>query len=418
MRNSAGEKCRPETAGRKRQAVLFLVSQGVTLFGSSLVQFAVIWYVTLQTASGIWVSALTVAAYLPQFVISFFSGVWADRYSRKLLIMLSDGAIAAATVLLALLIPHLGEGTPVYIALIAISAVRSVGTGIQTPAVNAAIPQLVPEDGLMRFNGANSAVQALVQFAAPAAAGAVLSFASLQQALMIDVATAAVGIGVLSAVALPFEKAEEPPPVMVELKAGLGYAAGDGLVGRLLLIFGLFIFLCVPAGFLASLFVTRCYGSSYWYMTLVEVVGFAGMAGGGVLIGVWGGFKDRIKTLAVGMTAFGALAVGMGAVDSFILYLALMALYGVALTAVQTSVTTLLQENAAPEMAGRVFGLFGAIYSGFLPLGMAVFGPLADIVPMRLLMVLSGVLLLGLAVYVLCRAGRMRQSCRAPGGDA
>lgn len=65
----------------KERAALFLASQGITLFGSSLVQFAIIWYVTLQTSSGIWVSLLTVAAYVPQFLISFFAGVWADRYS-------------------------------------------------------------------------------------------------------------------------------------------------------------------------------------------------------------------------------------------------------------------------------------------------------------------------------------------------
>ena len=70
----------------KKKAALFLASQGITLFGSSLAQFAMIWYVTMQTSSGVWMSAMTVAAYLPQFLISFFSGVWADRYSRKKLI--------------------------------------------------------------------------------------------------------------------------------------------------------------------------------------------------------------------------------------------------------------------------------------------------------------------------------------------
>ena len=145
---------------------------------------------------------------------------------------------------------------------------------------------------------------------------------------------------------------------------------------------------------------SRYYGDTYWYLTVVEVIGFIGMTAGGLLIGTWGGFANRMKTLAVGMTAFGALAIGMGLVDHFIVYLALMAIYGVALTMVQTASTTLLQENTAPEMQGRVFGLYGAMFSGFLPLGMVVFGPLADAVSMRLLMVLSGVLLLVMAAGV------------------
>lgn len=384
----------------KKKAALFLISQGITLFGSSLVQFAIIWYVTLKTSSGVWVSALTVAAYVPQFIISFISGVLADRYSRKMLIILADSVIALATLALALLIPHIGEGTPLLLALVAISVVRSLGTGIQTPAVNAMIPQLVPEDKLMKFNGVNSTIQSLVQFAAPAAAGAILSFGTLQGTLMIDIATAIVGICVLFAVTVPFTKSETTSSMLSDMKEGVKYAVKESFVGPLLLIFGLFIFLCVPAGFLATLFVSRYFGDTYWHLTLVEVIGFIGMAAGGLLIGTWGGFKNHVKTLAVGMTAFGALAVCMGAVDHFVVYLVLMAIYGIALTMVQTASTTLLQENTAPEMQGRIFGLFGAMFSGFLPLGMVVFGPLADVVSMRLLMVVSGALLLIMAAAI------------------
>lgn len=385
----------------KKQASLFLASQSVTLFGSSVVQFALIWFVTLKTSSGMWVALLTVAAYLPQFIISFFSGVWADRYPKKMLIILSDGAIAAATLLLAAFMPRLGEGEALLAALTVISAVRSLGAGVQIPAVNAVIPQLVPEDKLMKFNGVNSAIQSLVQFAAPAAAGAVLSFSTLQSALFIDIATAAVGIGILFAVKIPYVKAEAAAQSMFsEMKAGFKYAVRESFIGKLLLLFGLFIFLCVPAGFQATLFVSRYYGDTYWFMTLVEVVGFIGMMAGGLLIGAWGGFKNRVKTLGVGIAAFGALAVGMGAVDNFVVYLVLMAIYGVALTMVQTASTTLLQEHSAPEMQGRMFGLFGAMYSGFLPLGMAIFGPLADVVSMRLLMIISGALLLLMSAAV------------------
>ena len=113
------------------------------------------------------------------------------------------------------------------------------------------------------------------------------------------------------------------------MKIGIQYAVKEAFIGRLLLVFGLFIFLCVPAGFLATLFVSRYYKDTYWSMTLVEVIDFIGMTAGGILIGAWGGFKNRMKTLTVGLIAFGTLAIGMGAVDSFAVYLLLMAVYGV-----------------------------------------------------------------------------------------
>lgn len=394
---------------QKRKAAVFLGSQGVTLFGSALVQFAIVWYVTLKTSSGAWISALTVCSFVPQFLISFAAGVWADRYSKKLLIIVADTIIAAATLTLALLMPFIGDDTPLLAALLCVSVIRSLGTGIQTPAVNSMIPLLVPEQQLMRFNGINAALQSVVQFAAPAAAGAILTFSSLRSTLFIDIATAFAGVGLLCFIAIPKTvKAAAEPALSGEMKAGLKYALSDKFLRKLLAAFGIFIFLSVPAGFLATLFVSRTYGDSYFYLSAVEIVGFAGMAGGGILIGSWGGFRNRCKTLLCGTVFFGALAVGMGVIRSFAVYLALMAIYGIALTMVQTAVTTLIQEKAEASMQGRVFGFMGAIYSGFLPIGMAVFGPLADKLPLRVLMIISGALLVVLTAALLLDGGFYR----------
>ena len=87
----------------------------------------------------------------------------------------------------------------------------------------------------------------------------------------------------------------------------------------------------------------------------------------------------------------------------FILYLVLMFLYGIPLTMIQTAVTTMIQENAEESMQGRVFGLLGTMYSGFLPVGMAVFGPLADVIPLPWVMIGSGVVLVLLATCLLMK---------------
>ena len=147
------------------------------------------------------------------------------------------------------------------------------------------------------------------------------------------------------------------------------------------------------------MFVSRYYGDTYFHMTLVEVIGFLGMMAGGLLISTWGGFKRHTKTL-LGMVSFGLLAIGMGSTKNFYVYLVLMAVYGIAVTMVQTASTTLLQENSTPEMSGRIFGLFGAAYSSFLPIGMVVFDLLTDRTSMRLLMVISGGLLILMAAVM------------------
>lgn len=386
----------------KSRTLMFLISQCITLFGSTLVQMAIVWYVTMQTSSGAWVAAFTVCSYLPQFLISFVAGVWADRHSRKGLIIWADAAIAAVTLVMVLAIPYISDEPTLLGGLLVMSVLRSLGAGIQYPAVNAAIPQLVPEEQLMRYNGINATMQSVVQFAAPAAAGALLTMSTLRAALMIDIVTAAMGIGLLAFVLIPRQTQPElRASVLADMKLGIGYAFSDKLLGRLLMVYGLFIFLSVPGGFLAQLFVSRFFGRTYWYLTAVELIGFLGMLAGGLLMSTWGGFKSRGKTLAVGLLAFGVLTVGMGLSESFILYLALMLVCGVALTTVQTATTTLIQENTEPSMQGRVFGLLSSMYSGFLPIGMAVFGPMADALSLRWIMLGSGAALLLPAAYVM-----------------
>ena len=388
-----------QCTGWQKRILLFLTSQCITLFGSTLVQMALVWYATMQTASGVWVAAFTVGSYLPQFLISFIGGVWADRYHRKKLIIGADMLIAFATFIMVLAIPHISSEPALLGGLLVMSVVRSFGAGIQTPAVNAVIPQLVPAQQLMRYNGINAAMQSVVNFAAPAAAGAVFAVSTLRTTLMIDIVTAIMGTGLLSCLVLPKQDTSfEKGGVLSDMKIGVRYAFSDRGIGKLLIIYGLFTFFCVPAGYLAGLLVRRIFGDTYWYLTAVEVVGFAGMMAGGVAMSIWGGLRSRGKTLAAGLLAFGSFAIGMGFSKNFILYLGLMAFYGVALTMVQTAITTMLQERTDTSMQGRVFGLLGTMYAGFLPLGMTVFGPLADILPLQWIMIGSGIALILIAV--------------------
>ena len=385
----------------KSKTMLFLASQCITLFGSMIVQMSIIWYVTLKTSSGGWVAAFTICSYLPQFLISFFAGVWADRYNRKKMIILADGVITIATFIMFWVMPMISSDFVSLSALLVISIIRSIGAGVQTPAVNAVIPHLVPEEYLMKYNGMNATMLSIVQFVAPAVAGTVLSIGTFRSTLFIDIVTALIGIGLLSCVLLPKQEASnENVSVFAEIKKGISYAFSDKVIGKILIVYGLFILLSVPAGFMAALLVSRVYGDVYWYLTAVELVGFAGMALGGVLMGVWSGFKSRVKTFAFGLLILSIMTIGMGVSPYFILYLVMMFIYSIALTIIQTATTTIIQEKAEGSMLGRVFGLMGAMYSGFLPVGMAIFGPLADILPLQWIMVGSGIALVLVTVYL------------------
>ena len=115
----------------KRNATLFIAGQFLSMFGSMLVQHAVTWHITLQTQSGSVMTVFTCAALLPMVFISPFAGVWADRYNRKAIVNISDGAIALVTAVVAIL--YFSGFQNIWILLGAVMA-RSLGQGIQQPA--------------------------------------------------------------------------------------------------------------------------------------------------------------------------------------------------------------------------------------------------------------------------------------------
>lgn len=105
-----------QPSGWRKRALLFLTSQCITLFGSTLVQMALVWYAAMETASGGWVAAFSVCSYLPQFLVSFLGGVWADRYNRKALIIGADVLIACATLAMIPALPHIPSARPCWAA--------------------------------------------------------------------------------------------------------------------------------------------------------------------------------------------------------------------------------------------------------------------------------------------------------------
>ena len=150
--------------GWQARTALFLSSQSMSMFGSMLVQYAIIWYVTLSTQSGAALTISTLVGFLPQLVISLFAGVWADRYPRKLLIIGADVLTASSTLILAIFfLMGYQELWLIYL----VSGIRSVGAGIQTPAVSALIPQIVPSERLIKVNSINGTLQPFIMIAAP-----------------------------------------------------------------------------------------------------------------------------------------------------------------------------------------------------------------------------------------------------------
>jgi MFS transporter, DHA3 family, macrolide efflux protein len=404
-------KPEPQTSqdmlGWKRRVTVFLVGQTITTFGSFLVQYAIMWHLTLTTKSGLVLALAAVFGFLPQAIVSIFAGVWADRVNRKMMIIVSDSVIALATLILAV---FMMSGVEELWLIFLIMAVRSIGAGVQMPAISALVPQIVPTDKLLTVNGINSSISSSLQLLAPVAAAGVYSTMSLSAILFIDVVTAVIGLSLLATVAVPTlarVASEDKPSYFADLKEGMAYIFSNQLVRWVMAIFAIIFLLIVAPSNLSPLMIARTFGGEVWMLTVLELSFGVGMLIGGALIAVFAKKIDRIGMIIGSSILFGILATAMGFTTNLILFFALFFVVGIAVPAFSTSAMTLLQETVEPERQGRVFGFLGIVMAVAMPLGMSILGPLADVVSVEILLIVTGIATVVIAVVaVLLPAGR------------
>lgn len=373
------------------------------MFGSMLVQYAIIWFLTLTTRSGMILTLATIAGFLPQVFISLFAGVWADRYPRKRLIIISDSLIAFSTLILA--VSFLLGYRELWLILL-VSSIRSLGSGIQSPAVSSLLPQFVPEDRLMKVNSINGTIQPVIMIIAPLLSGALMSYSRLEAVFFIDIITAALAVSLLLFLQVPPLPVDARPGektgYLDDLKEGLRFIARTETVKSLFIFFGFIFFLIVPVVFLTPLLVTRSFGGEVWKLTANEITFFVGSILGGLIMTAWGGFKNRMKTIGLSCIVWAGLFTALGFSKDFYLYLFIMFLAGIPMPIWNATTTTLLQEIVEPRMQGRVFGVLMLISTTIMPVGMMLFGPLADIVSIETLLIISSILLAipGVLIFV------------------
>ena len=398
----------------KHNVILFMVGQGITLFGSSLVYFAVMWYITLETKSGTMMMLIMVAGMLPMFLVSPFAGVWADRYNKKHLINISDAFTAVVT--LAMAIMFMAGYELMWLLLLCLAA-RAVAQGVQMPAFTALIPEMVPEEHLTRINGINGSIQTITTFASPALGGVLLAIAPIHLLMLIDVFTAVIGISIL----LFFVKVPIHPIVkehksgakqyIKEIGEGLKYMVSHTFLKKALVISALINFLIATTA-MTPLLVARNWGDNVWSILGAIVIGAehrlaitemgysGGLVIGGLIIGVWGGFKNKNHTFALFTLLAGIAVAGLGLFTNFWAFTLFMLFAGTFLSMRSAAVMSMLQSNIDRSYMGRSMSVLLMMASLTVQLGMLLWGPLSDAVSIEWLLAGSGLLILIMGISI------------------
>jgi len=399
----------------KRNVILFMVGQAITLFGSSLVYYAVMWHITLSTQSGMMMTLIVIAGMLPLFLVSPFAGVWADRYNKKNLINISDAFTAVVTLVMAIMFTL---GHEFMILLLVCLAARAAAQGIQIPTVTALIPELVPEEQLTRINGINSSINTFTTFASPALGGILLAVAPIHLLMYIDVFTATIGIGILMfLVKIPVssEKKEHIPGLkqhFIEIGEGLKYIKSNMFLLKSLVICVILNFMIATTA-MTPLQVTRNWGEDLWnlfgefsigaeHRLAISEMGYSGgLLLGGIAISIWLGFKNKNHTYALFTILAGIATAGLGLMGNFWIYTLFMFLSTAFLSMRGAPSMAMMQINVDRKFMGRSMSVFMMMSTLNIQLGMMLWGPLSDVISLNWLLVVSGscIMLLGIAIF-------------------
>jgi DHA3 family macrolide efflux protein-like MFS transporter len=376
--------------------------QAFSLFGSALVQFALIWWLTQKSGSATVLAIATLVGMLPQILIGPFAGALVDRGNRRVIMIVADGTIAAFSLLLAYLF---ATGTVQIWHIYAVMAIRAVGGAFHFPAMSASTPLMVPNEQLTRVNGLNQALQGVNSLVAPPLGALLLRILPTQGILLIDVGTAALAILPLLFIPVPQPERHEE---LDKAKTGLMQDIRDALAyirsipGFTAIIFmALFVnFLLVPAGALTPLLITKHFGRGAIELGLMESsLGF-GIIAGGILLSIWGGFKKKIVTSVTGIVGLGlgVMLIGLAPANLFILAIAGNIMLGLMIPIANGPIGALLQSIVRPDMQGRVMSLLNSGATAIAPLGLLIAGPFSDWLGIRVWFWAGGILCVMIAV--------------------
>lgn len=390
-----------ETKFWKKKYFTMLAGQSISLITSGILQMSIIFYLTAKTNSAMVLSIATLMGFLPQAVIGPFAGTFVDRHSRKGVMIGADLMIAATGGFLAVV--SIFMELPIWLIMLVLF-VRSIGNAFHSPASSAVTPLMVPQDQLTKCAGYNQTMQAAVSLISPAAAAFLYSVWSLSTIILLDIIGAVLACGVVAVLSIP------NPPICTgesqnsffrDMKEGYFELKKNKGLFALLWIGTAYMFFFMPISALYPLMSMGYFRGTPTHASIAEIAFAGGMLAGGILLSVWGGFKNRIFSIGLSVLVMGvSIAIsGLLPTNAFFIFVICCTVMG--LTSPFYGVqNALFQEQLPPEYLGRVFSLLGSVMSFAMPLGLLCSGIVAERIGVEKWFLLCGIGIIAVAVLV------------------
>jgi MFS transporter, DHA3 family, macrolide efflux protein len=370
------------------------IGQAFSLLSSSAVQFAIIWWITIRTGSAISLTIASVVGLLPQVVIGPFAGVIIDRYRRKTVMIAADLGVALSSLALGISLLF-GEPSMAFIYLILF--LRAVGETFHKPALQAAIPQLVPLDELTRAGGLGQLVSALCSMAGPMSGALLINAIPLQYVMLVDIGGAVLAVLALATVKVPGHAGQTVTRkgILREMKEGILAIKDNKAIIRATIPVFLTSLVFMPLGSLLPLMVKQYFLGGALQGGIVQTLFSIGMLASAVFFGVSGQSNRPFAMISLSSFLLGVCSVVGGLLPSNAFWAFCIVVFVIGTTGMMGNIPYMayIQKTVAAENLGKVIATVTSIISIGIPLGMFVAGPVAEHVGVGTWMVGAGMIL-------------------------
>ncbi len=368
----------------------FIIGQTLSLAGSQVTQFVLLWWIASTTDSTAALATAGIVGLLPQALLGPLGGVLADRFSRRMLMMVSDAISALCILVLVALFAANGvELWHVYTLMF----IRSTMQAFQRPALDASIPNIVPADFIPKASGLTQALLGIVTLVAAPLGAVVLAILPLQAALMIDVITAIIAVLTLLAfnIPQPLETQNKTSSVWSDFREGVSYVAGNQGLRSLFLLLAAIVFMVMQANTLTPLLVKQLFNGGSGEIALLQFMAGVGLILGGGVQAVLPQRKPMTAMLV--FFALGCGAVALTALASTFWFAAAgWALYGMGFSVGNAKMFTMLNTVVPNQIQGRTISILTTMMGVVGPLGLLIAGPLGETIGVRGVFIWGGAL--------------------------
>ena len=390
---------------KTRNYRLFAAGQVVSNTGSWMQRVAQDWLVLdLTHNSGTALGITTGLQFLPLLLFSLWGGVIADRYSKRRILMVTQTVMGVLALLLGVLVL---TGTVRIWHVYALAFALGLATVVDNPTRQAFAVEMVGRDGMANAIALNSAVFNLARIAGPAVAGVLIGLVGTPAAFLVNAASygaVLVGLKLMRPEELhPAQRARRGPG---QLREALAYVrARPALWMPMILLF-------FVATFGMNFQVTTALMSRTVFHTGASAFGlasavFAFGALGGALLAARRG-NPTLRLLLATSFAFSVLEIVTGVVPGYLTFLIALVPTGLTLLMFTTAANSSTQLNTAPDMRGRVMGLYMLVFLGGTPLGSPLAGWVAEAYGARMAMIAGGVISVAATVVMTFLLARSR----------